>query len=235
MAGAVAHREAIFAAKAVFSSAAQSVVSIADFRIVDGEEVAEGTGSGLVWDRYGHVVTNYHCVAKLAADKRGNQVTMVGVVNDKGNTQQFNATIKGLDPNRDIAVLQINAPAELLRPLKVGTSADLRVGQSVFAIGNPLGFSRTLTAGVVSGLDRIIPSPSGTRNYGAIQTDAAISKGNSGGPLLDSAGRLVGINTATFTRAGTGRSSGVNFALPVDMVRKVVPNLIVYGNSSSKM
>jgi len=114
---------------------------------------------------------------------------------------------------------------------RIGTSSDLRVGQSVYAIGNPFGLSHTLTVGSVSGLRRTIPSASGDRIFGAVQTDASISSGNSGGPLLDSFGRMVGMNTATFTRRGTGRSSGINFAVPIDTIMELVPKIIVRNES----
>ncbi|DBA78532.1 TPA: hypothetical protein ACH3X2_007852 [Trebouxia sp. C0005] len=218
----------------VFESANKSVVSIADYKVANGNEVSEGTGSGFMWDTYGHVVTNYHCVAKFATDQKGAQVTRVGIVDTNGDTNEYPASLVGTDAQHDIAVLLVDAPEQSFVPVQVGTSADLRTGQSVYAIGNPLGFSKTLTAGVVSGLNRAIPSPVGTKTYGAIQTDAAISAGNSGGPLLDSSARVIGINTATFTRTGTGRSSGVNFALPIDLVMTVVPNLILYGTAAGK-
>ncbi|MEW5303619.1 MAG: hypothetical protein WDW38_008987 [Sanguina aurantia] len=123
----------------------------------------------------------------------------------------------------------------LLQPITMTPSKFLKVGQSVFAIGNTYGLSKTMTSGVVSGLGRTIPSTVGTRITGVIQTDASISAGNSGGPLLDSAGHMVGLNTATFTRSGTGRGSGVNFAIPSDMLIEMVPNLIVYKNVYGKM
>ncbi|CAI7859024.1 unnamed protein product, partial [Closterium sp. NIES-53] len=129
----------------------------------------------------------------------------------------------------DGAVAVAAPAAPTLYPIPVGSSSDLRVGQSCFAIGNPYGLQHTLTAGVISGLGREIPAPTGAAIRGAIQTDAAINAGNSGGPLLDSFGRIIGVNTATFTRSGSGSSSGVNFAIPVDTVRRVVPRLIVYG------
>eukprot|EP00882_Tetradesmus_deserticola_P027889 GHRQ01031030.1.p1 GENE.GHRQ01031030.1~~GHRQ01031030.1.p1 ORF type:complete len:181 (+),score=39.96 GHRQ01031030.1:588-1130(+) len=130
--------------------------------------------------------------------------------------------------------LQIDAPKSELVPIRMGTSADLKVGQAVYAVGNPYGLDKTLTAGVVGGLNRTIVAPTGTRIYGAIQSDASVNQGNSGGPMLDSFARLVGVNTASFTRANTGRGSGVNFALPADLVREVVPNLIVYGTAAGK-
>lgn len=161
-------------------------------------------------------------------------MTRVELVDSMGMPAQFNARLVGTDAATDLAVLRIDAPPEMLAPAGIASSSALRVGQYVYAIGNPYGLSRTLTAGVVSGLNRAIPSPTGQRIPGAIQTDASISAGNSGGPLLNSGGQVVGINVATFTRAGSGRSSGVNFALPSDLVRKIVPNLIVYGTASGK-
>lgn len=178
------------------------------------------------------------------------QVTRVELVDSMGMPVQFDARLVGTDAATDLAVLRIDAPPEMLAPAGIASSSTLRVGQFVYAIGNPFGLSRTLTSGVVSGLNRAIPSPTGQRIPGTIQTDASISAGNSGGPLLNSAGQVVGINVATFTRAGSvrvgewrvyhfmvcvqGRSSGVNFAISSDTVRRVVPNLIVYGTASGK-
>lgn len=139
----------------------------------------------------------------------------------------------GCDPAYDLAVLKVDVEGFELKPVVLGTSHDLRVGQSCFAIGNPYGFEDTLTTGVVSGLGREIPSPNGRAIRGAIQTDAAINSGNSGGPLMNSFGHVIGVNTATFTRKGTGLSSGVNFAIPIDTVVRTVPYLIVYGTPYS--
>eukprot|EP00238_Polyblepharides_amylifera_P007822 CAMPEP_0196573836 /NCGR_PEP_ID=MMETSP1081-20130531/3669_1 /TAXON_ID=36882 /ORGANISM="Pyramimonas amylifera, Strain CCMP720" /LENGTH=243 /DNA_ID=CAMNT_0041891673 /DNA_START=412 /DNA_END=1143 /DNA_ORIENTATION=+ len=214
---------------AVFEKANRSVVCIGDFLVGDdGTSVSEGVGSGVVWDASGHVVTNYHVVAKLAKDKgTGRQRVEVEVVQPDGvGKQKYDARIVGLDALHDLAVLKIEAPRESLTPISVGTSQDLRVGQSCFAIGNPFGLGGTLTAGLISGLDRVIPSPAGRPITGIIQTDAAINAGNSGGALLDSSGRLVGINTSTFTRSGSGLSSGVNFAIPVDLVFSLVPQMV---------
>ncbi|GAQ85237.1 hypothetical protein KFL_002250170 [Klebsormidium nitens] len=223
----------------LFEKLSPSVVSIQDFKLAPlnrngrgnpPEPILEGQGSGFVWDSYGHIVTNYHVVAKLATDPSGRQRCKVTVKGHGKTTTVYDATLVGADSNRDIAVLKIDASPTELQPLPIGTSADLRVGQSCYAIGNPFGFGQTLTTGVVSGLDRMIPSPSGKPIPGAIQTDAAINSGNSGGPLFDSFGRLIGVNTATFTRQGSGQSSGVNFAIPVDVVYRIVPRLIVYGS-----
>ncbi|KAJ6805674.1 protease Do-like 5, chloroplastic isoform X1 [Iris pallida] len=150
-----------------------------------------------------------------------------------GNTFSKEGKLIGYDPSYDLAILKVDVEGDKLRPALIGTSHDLRVGQSCFAIGNPYGYEHTLTTGVVSGLGREIPSPNGRPIRGAIQTDAAINSGNSGGPLIDSHGHVIGINTATFTKKGTGISSGVNFAIPIDVVLRTVPNLIVYGTSVS--
>ncbi|TXG47956.1 hypothetical protein EZV62_027250 [Acer yangbiense] len=224
-----------------------SVVSIQDLELannrkstsnevlpIDDENAkVEGKGSGFIWDKFGHIVTNYHVVAKLATDKSGSQRCKVLLVDAKGNSFFKEGKIVGYDPDYDLAVLKVDAEGYELKPIVLGTSHDLRVGQSCFAIGNPYGFEDTLTTGVVSGLGREIPSPNGRAIRGAIQTDAAINAGNSGGPLINSYGHVIGVNTATFTRKGTGVSSGVNFAIPIDTVVKNVPYLIVYGTPYS--
>eukprot|EP00892_Ulva_mutabilis_P006607 jgi/Ulvmu1/4318/UM002_0040.1 len=219
---------------AVFQKVAASVVTVEDYTVVQGRETSDGVGSGFVWSKLGHVVTNYHCISKVIRDQTGKSSVRVTFDSGLENSKSYTATVVGTDPSRDLAVLHVEAEAAELFPVSLGTSQDLRVGQYVYAIGNPSGLSKTQTNGVVSGLNRSIPSPTGLRIPGAIQTDAAISAGNSGGPLVDSAGRLVGINTATFTKQGTGRSSGVNFALPVDMVAAAVPKLIVFGQAGDK-
>ncbi|BBH01115.1 DEGP protease 5 [Prunus dulcis] len=195
----------------------------------DGNSKVEGTGSGFVWDKFGHIVTNYHVVAKLATDQTGLQRCKVYLVDARGNGFYSEGKIVGVDPAYDLAVLKVDVEGHELKPVVLGTSNGLHVGQSCFAIGNPYGYENTLTIGVVSGLGREIPSPDGKAIRGAIQTDAAINAGNSGGPLIDSYGHIIGVNTATFTRKGTGASSGVNFAIPIDTVVRTVPYLIVYG------
>lgn len=221
-------------AQSVFALAARSVVSINDYKQQGGAEIFEGVGTGFVWDKYGHVVTNYHVVSKYVLDKSGQQVVKVVLDDGSGGSQPYVARVVGTDAMHDLAVLQVDAPKDQLVPIRMGTSGDLKVGQAVYAVGNPYGLDKTLTAGVVSGLNRTIPAPTGTRIYGAIQSDASVNQGNSGGPMLDSFARLVGVNTASFTRANTGRGSGVNFALPADLVREIVPNLIVYGTAAGK-
>ncbi|XP_068654951.1 protease Do-like 5, chloroplastic isoform X2 [Aristolochia californica] len=195
----------------------------------DDNGKVEGTGSGFVWDEMGHIVTNYHVVAKLATDTGGLQRCKVFLVDTNGNSFAREGKLIGLDPSYDLAVLKVDVEGHKLKPAVIGTSSDLHVGQSCFAIGNPYGYENTLTTGVVSGLGREIPSPNGGAIREAIQTDAAINSGNSGGPLIDSYGHVIGVNTATFTRKGTGVSSGINFAIPADTVVRTVPYLIVYG------
>ncbi|KAM3700837.1 hypothetical protein ACJW31_05G128600 [Castanea mollissima] len=229
----------------LFQEASPSVVFIKDLEIVrspkttsddvnlieDENAKVEGTGSGFIWDKFGHIVTNYHVVAKLATDGSGIHRCKIYLADTRGNGFYREGKIVGVDPAYDLAVLKVNVEGIELKPVAVGTSQNLHVGQSCFAIGNPYGYENTLTTGVVSGLGREIPSPNGRAIRGAIQTDADINAGNSGGPLIDSYGHVIGVNTATFTRKGTGVSSGVNFAIPIDTVVRTVPYLIVYGTS----
>ncbi len=206
----------------LFEDAAPSVCFITtsnlrqDFFDRNITEIPRGTGSGFVWDQEGHIVTNFHVLR--GADKA--RVTL-------SDQSTWEATLVGFAPEKDLAVLRIDAPARKLRPIPVGASDRLRVGQSVFAIGNPFGLDQTLTTGIVSALDREIKSVAGIPIRGAIQTDAAINPGNSGGPLLDSSGRLIGVNTAIYSPSGA--SAGIGFSIPVDVVRWVIPELIQYG------
>lgn len=179
-------------------------------------EVPRGTGSGFVWDKQGHVVTNYHVIQ--GADKA--QVTLA-------DHTSWEASLVGVAPEKDLAILKIDAPRSKLLSLPIGNSENLKVGQSVLAIGNPFGLDQTLTTGIVSALGREIESVAGTPIRGAIQTDAAINPGNSGGPLLDSSGRLIGVNTAIYSPSGA--SAGIGFSIPVDVVKWVVPELIKFG------
>ena len=180
-------------------------------------EVAQGTGSGFVWDRQGHVVTNFHVIQ----DSDSLVVTLA-------DQSDWKATVVGVEPDKDLAVLRIGAPEAKLPPILVGTSRDLKVGQKVFAIGNPFGLDETLTTGIVSALGRTIGSFNSRKIQGVIQTDAAINPGNSGGPLLDSAGRLIGVNTQIASPSGA--SAGIGFAVPADTVNEVVPQLIAHGH-----
>ncbi len=179
-------------------------------------EVPQGTGSGFVWDDTGHVVTNLHVLQGATAA----QV----VLHDQST---YRAALVGFSRQHDLAVLRIDIPADGLRPVRIGRSDTLRVGQSIFAIGNPFGLSATLTTGIVSALGREIDSVGGGTIEGMIQTDAAINPGNSGGPLLDSSGRLIGVSTAIYSPSGA--SAGIGFAVPVDTVRRVVPQIIDKG------
>lgn len=205
----------------IFEEAAQSVVFITTkrrgydfFRNVT--EQPAGTGSGFVWDKAGHIVTNFHVL------QNGNAFEVILL-----DQSIHEAKVVGLYPDKDMAILKIDAPPALLRPIPIGTSEDLQVGQKVLAIGNPFGLDHSLSTGVVSALDRTIESVNGRQIKEVIQTDAAINPGNSGGPLLDSAGRLIGINTQILSRSGA--SAGIGFAIPVDAVRRAAPQLIRYG------
>ncbi len=177
-------------------------------------EVPSGTGSGFVWDDQGHIVTNYHVIA----DAKGARIRFA-------DHHSYPAELVGVSPEHDLAVLRIKTERKLT-PLPIGTSHDLLVGQRVIAIGNPFGLDYTLTTGVVSALDRSIDGEGGAVHH-LIQTDAAINPGNSGGPLLDSAGRLIGVNTSIYSPSGA--SAGIGFAIPVDTVNRVVPEIIAYG------
>ena len=180
------------------------------------QEVPQGAGSGFLWDAKGHVVTNFHVIQGATSARVA--------LHDRS---EWPATLVGVAPDQDLAVLRIRAPAAKLVPILVGTSRDLQVGQKAFAIGNPFGLDFTLTTGIVSALGRSIPALSGRRIDDVIQTDAAINPGNSGGPLLDSAGRLIGVNTQIASPSGA--NAGVGFAVPVDTVNRVVPQLIEHG------
>ncbi len=179
-------------------------------------EIPQGTGSGFVWNDQGHVITNFHVIQGASALR----VTLA-------DHSEWDARVVGVSPDQDLAVLFINAPRNRLKPISIGQSANLQVGQRVFAIGNPFGLDQTLTTGIISALGREIDGVSGRKISGVIQTDAAINPGNSGGPLLDSAGRLIGVNTAIFSPSGS--SAGIGFAVPVDTVNRVVPQLIRHG------
>jgi S1-C subfamily serine protease len=210
------------ATMAVFERATKSVVFIAntaiqrDFWSLDTMEVPQGSGSGFIWNKQGHIVTNFHVIYGASSIK----VTLA-------DHSEHQAKLVGADPDHDLAVLQIQASESLLEPLAIGASNDLRVGQKVLAIGNPFGLDHTLTTGVVSALGRTIKSMSNRTIEGVIQTDAAINPGNSGGPLLDSAGRLIGVNTQIVSPSGA--YAGIGFAVPVDTVNRIVPELIKHG------
>ena len=205
----------------LFEHARDSVVYIStkaqvqDFWTRNVFSVPRGTGSGFIWDEHGHVVTNFHVI-------EGASEATVRLADGR----DYRAALVGASPAHDIAVLRIGVGFKRPPPVPIGESAGLKVGQKVFAIGNPFGLDWTLTTGIVSALDRSLPSERGNIEH-LIQTDAAINPGNSGGPLLDSSGRLIGINTAIFSPSGA--SAGIGFAVPVDTVNRVVPQLIRSG------
>ncbi len=206
---------------ALFESSAPSVAYITTKSVRrDGwsrnVEVPSGSGSGFVWDKEGHIVTNFHVIRQ--ADRA--YVTL-------SDQSVYEAKLVGVEPRKDLAVLKIDVPSKMLRPIAAGNSDNLKVGQSVYAIGNPFGLDQTLTTGVISALGREIESPWKIPIRDVIQTDAAINPGNSGGPLLDSSGRLIGVNTAIYSTSGS--YAGIGFSVPVDVVKWVVPDLIKYG------
>ncbi|NMG28585.1 S1C family serine protease [Aromatoleum evansii] len=207
----------------LFEHARDSVVFISTAQLVRDTwtrnvmQVPRGTGSGFIWDDAGHVVTNFHVI------REASQATV-----KLADGRDYQAALVGVSPAHDIAVLRIGVGFKRPPPVPIGTSGDLKVGQKVFAIGNPFGLDWTLTTGIVSALDRSLPGEDGgTTIEHLIQTDAAINPGNSGGPLLDSNGRLIGINTAIYSPSGA--SAGIGFAVPVDTVMRVVPQLIKNG------
>lgn len=207
----------------VFKSASPSVVYITNSRMVqrsffslNPQEIPQGSGSGFIWDKRGYVVTNFHVIQNASR---------VTVTLQDGSA--WDARVIGAEPDKDLAVLHIEAPAEQLTPVALGDSSLLEVGRKVIAIGNPFGLDTTLTVGVVSALGREINSVTRRQIRDVIQTDAAINPGNSGGPLLNSLGQLVGVNTAIYSPSGA--SSGIGFAIPVNTVKKIVPELIQFG------
>lgn len=204
----------------IFRESSPSVVHITTVnQVVHNSLVydqAQGFGSGFIWSAEGYVVTNYHVLQSSG----GAKVTLA-----TGTTHD--ARFVGASADFDLAVLKIDVPSVKLKPLIVGESKNLQVGQKVFAIGNPFGLDQTLTTGVIGGLGRQIRSITNHPIQGVIQTDAAINPGNSGGPLLDSAGRLIGVNTMIYSP--TGANAGIGYAVPVDTVNRVVPQLIQTG------
>ncbi len=210
----------------LFEASAPSVVFITtlarqrSYFSTDITEIPRGTGSGFVWDEDGHIITNYHVIQSVIENKDKATVTFY-------DQSTWEAELIGIAPEKDLAVLKIDAPRTLLRPIPVGVSENLQVGQSTYAIGNPFGLDQTLTTGIVSALGREIESVGGVKIQDVIQTDAAINPGNSGGPLLNSSGQLIGVNTAIYSPSGA--YAGIGFSIPVDAVKWVVPDLINYG------
>ncbi|GJM23403.1 MAG: 2-alkenal reductase [Planctomycetota bacterium] len=222
-----AHEETIIE---IFERASPSVVFVstrsADRRNLRGDTRqgdVTGSGTGFLWDAQGHIVTNFHVIEPALSAGTPPLVTL-------SDQQTYEAEVVGYAPTKDLALLRIDAPTRRFTPILLGTSNDLRVGQTVLAIGNPFGLDQTLTVGIVSALDRSMRSPSEHLIEGVIQTDAAINPGNSGGPLLDSAGRLIGVNTMIYSKSGS--SAGIGFAVPVDEVAAAVPDLIRFGHVS---
>ena len=205
----------------LFESAAPSVVFITTTSLkqrgwsMDVTEIPQGTGTGFMWDNHGHIVTNFHVL------EGGNKFTVM-----LSDQTSHDAEVVGYEPSKDLAVLKIKNMGKI-KALPIGTSSNLKVGQFTYAIGNPFGFDQTLTTGVVSALGREITAANGRKIYDVIQTDAAINPGNSGGPLLDSSGKLIGVNTAIYSPSGA--YSGIGFSIPVDEIKKVIPDLIQYG------
>ena len=210
----------------IFQSVADSVVFITNVSVAqkfsfDGPEsfeVPRGTGSGFIWDKKGHIVTNYHVIA-------GGDAFYVTL----RNQERYKAKLIGGEPRKDLAVIKLQGKIGILKlkPIPVGDSENLIVGQKALAIGNPYGLDHTLTEGIISALDRQIKGAAGVTINDVIQTDASINPGNSGGPLLDSEGRLIGMNTAIYSQSGS--SAGIGFAVPVSFIKKLVPQIIQYG------
>jgi S1-C subfamily serine protease len=202
-----------------FHTVSSSVVFITSKQVsrsvfsMQATKVEEDAGSGFVWDPNGYIVTNYHVVE----NSQSVQVTL-------GNQSVWKAHRVGVNPDKDIAVLKIEAPPNLLPAIPIGRSSDLQVGQRVYALGNPFGYDQTMTSGIISGLGREITSVSGRPIKGVIQTDAPLNPGNSGGPLIDSAGRVIGMNTAILSP--TGAYAGIGFATPIDTINRIVPQII---------
>ncbi len=206
----------------LFNAASPSIIHITTHSLERGlfsmnaTEIPQGGGSGFVWDDRGHIVTNFHVIE----DAETVHVALA-------DQSTWKAKLVGIAPAEDLAVLKIDAVGSKLTPLPIGKSNDLQVGQKAFAIGNPFGLDQTLTMGLVSAVGREIKSQTLRPIKNVIQTDAAINPGNSGGPLLDSSGRLIGVNTAILSPSGS--HAGIGFAIPVDTVNWVVPELIAHG------
>lgn len=206
----------------LYRTAVPSVVNVSNIKVAQNffhetTEVPQGAGSGFIWDTKGHVVTNYHVV-------HGGDSFVVTFQNDP---KKYHATLVGTEPKKDIAVLRLKEMPKTLTPIKVGVSKDLAIGQMTFAIGSPFGLEHSLTTGIVSAVGRKIDGIGGVKIHDMIQTDAAINMGNSGGPLLDSSGALIGMNTVIFSTSGS--SAGLGFAVPVDTIKMVAPQLIEHG------
>lgn len=199
-----------------------SVVNVSNIKVADSffygkVEMPQGSGTGFIWDDQGHIVTNFHVV-------QGGNSFVITFHNDK---KQYKARVVGIAPKKDIAVLKLVEKPKNLKPIKVGSSNDLLVGQTALAIGNPFGLDHSVSKGIISALGRKINGIGGVKIHDMIQTDAAINQGNSGGPLLNSNGELIGMNTMIFST--TGSSAGLGFAVPVDTIKRIGPQLIAHG------
>lgn len=209
----------------IFKSTADAIVNVSNLiKIqnilhIDEAEIESGVGSGFIWDKDGHIITNFHVVDEGSSF----------LITFKDNKKQYRAKLIGADRIKDIAVLKLEEKPISLKPIVPGESKSLMVGQKTLAIGSPLGLNHSLTTGSISALERKIRGHSGISIDGMIQTDASINPGNSGGALLDSQGRLIGINTLLFNASGAQASAGLGFAIPVDTVKEIVPQLIKYG------
>ncbi|MBI3553795.1 MAG: trypsin-like peptidase domain-containing protein [Elusimicrobia bacterium] len=207
----------------VFKDASPSVVFVTNIAVrqnifMDEFAVPQGAGSGFIWDKEGHIVTNFHVV-------NGGNAFLVTL---KDHTE-LEAELIGVEPHKDIAVLRVRKALDKMKPIAVGISETLQVGQKAVAIGNPFGLDNTLTTGIISALGRQILGIGQVTIHDVIQTDAAINPGNSGGPLLDSDGKLIGMNTMIYSNSGS--SAGVGFAVPVSFIKRIVPQLIKYGKT----
>ncbi|MEM9253936.1 MAG: trypsin-like peptidase domain-containing protein [Pseudomonadota bacterium] len=206
----------------IFQRASPAVVFVTNTALrrnlfsLNVQEIPRGSGSGFIWDEQGLIVTNHHVIAGA------HRLTVT-----LPDRSEHAAEVIGFAPERDLAVLRISNPPDSLSTLPLGDSSELTVGRKVLAIGNPFGLDTTLTTGIVSALDREIQAASNRKIRGVIQTDAAINPGNSGGPLLNSLGQLVGVNTAIYSPSGA--SAGIGFAIPVNTLKEVVPQLISFG------
>jgi S1-C subfamily serine protease len=206
----------------IYRQAVPSTVNVSNIKVsrnlfYGDVEIPQGSGSGWVWDDKGHIVTNFHVV-------QGGDNFVVTFYNDP---KQYKAKLLASAPEKDIAILKIEQSPAKLFPMGVGSSKDLLVGQYSFAIGSPFGLDYTLTTGVISALGRKIDGVGGVKINDMIQTDAAINMGNSGGPLLDSSGKIIGMNTIIFSTSGS--SAGLGFAVPIDTIKTIVPQLIEHG------
>jgi S1-C subfamily serine protease len=222
----------------VFKAISPSVVNVDTLRIqrtgyIGTTERQQGTGSGFFWDKQGRIVTNSHVILdslEIAQDGTIGIKPSATIRITMADQSSWNARLVGVAPDYDLAVIQVDAPESKLTPIPIGSSEDLQVGQTVFAIGNPFGQSLTFTQGIVSALDREIQSVTDRPITGVIQTDASLNPGNSGGPMLDKDGRLIGVNTAI--TSPTGGNVGIGYAIPVDTVNRVVTDLIRTGRTA---